>query len=185
MGTHGHGGIKHAFLGSVTERTLRSTERPVLAVKENSAQASRPIQRILLAVDFSKHSDRALEIAAFLARRMRASVDVIHAFDLPSDYLPYASSFGMDLERKIQAAATERLDAIREQLEKSDIPVSLQCRRGHPSSVIAAVAEETRCQLIAMGTRGARGLSHVLLGSVAERTIRTAPCSVLAVPAEA
>jgi nucleotide-binding universal stress UspA family protein len=50
--------------------------------------------------------------------------------------------------------------------------------------VITELAEEIGCQLIIMGTRGNTGLSHVLLGSVAERTLRAAPCSVLAVHAE-
>ena len=64
------------------------------------------------------------------------------------------------------------------------MPVTLHSRRGHPSGVIAETAEEIGCQLIVMGTRGNSGLSHVLLGSVAERTLRMAPCSVLAVKAE-
>jgi nucleotide-binding universal stress UspA family protein len=57
-------------------------------------------------------------------------------------------------------------------------------RRGRPSLVIAEAAKELRSQLIVMGTRGSNGLEHALLGSVAERTLRRAPCSVLAVKAE-
>jgi nucleotide-binding universal stress UspA family protein len=183
MGTHGQGGLKHAFLGSVAERTLRTVDCPVLAVKEDPAKAEEPITRILLAVDFSIHSDRAIEVAAGLGKRLGATVDVIHALDLPLDHIPYASPFGVELEQEIQASANERLESVREHLEKSQLPVTLHYSRGRPSVVIAETAEEIGCQLIVMGTRGNSGLSHVLLGSVAERTLRTSPCSVLAVKA--
>jgi nucleotide-binding universal stress UspA family protein len=184
MGTHGHSGFKHAFLGSVAERTLRTVDCPVLAVKEDPAKAEESITRILLAVDFSVHSDRAVEVAVGLSKRLAASVDVIHAFGLPRDYLPYASPFGVELEQKIQACASERLESVSERFEESSVPVALHFRRGCPSVVIAEAAEEIGCQLIIMGTRGNSGLSHVLLGSIAERTLRTAHCSVLAVKAE-
>jgi nucleotide-binding universal stress UspA family protein len=183
MGTHGRGGVKHAFLGSVTERALRSLDRPILAVREDAETAATPIARILLAVDFSPHSDRAIEVTAGLAARLSAFVDVIHAIDLPPDYNPYLSSVGVELERKIEAEVSERLEGIREQLEKRQIRVNTHFRRGHPDAVISEVARQIGCQLIVMGTRGRSGLSHVLLGSVAERSLRTAPCSVLCVKA--
>lgn len=184
MGTHGHGGLKHAFLGSVAERTLRAAVRPVLAVKEDVARAEQPIRRILLAVDFSAHSDRAVETSAALARRLAASVDVVHAFDLPLDYVPYASDFGMELEQKIQASAAERLEGVRARLAEARVTATLHTRRGHASQVIAELAAELGSQLIVMGTRGNSGLAHVFLGSVAERTLRMAPCSVLTVTAD-
>ena len=184
MGTHGHSGLERVFLGSVTERVLRTLDRPVLAVKGDVAKAEEPITRILVAVDFSVHSDRAIEVAAGLAHSLAASVDVIHAFDLPADYNVYASTFGVELEQKIQAGASDRLESVRVRLSESGVRATLQSRRGHPSVVITEAAEQIGCQLIVMGTRGNTGLSHVLLGSVAERTLRTAPCSVLAVKAE-
>ena len=183
MGTHGHAGLKHAFLGSVAERTIRSVDRPVLAVKEEVAKAGEPIRRILLAVDFSAHSDRAADVAAALGPRLTARVDVPHAFDLPRDYMPYASDFAMELEQRIHASAAEGLEHVRERLARSRVPVTLHSRRGHPSEVIAEMAVELGAQLIVMGTRGSSGLPHVLLGSVAERTLRAAPCSVLVVKA--
>jgi nucleotide-binding universal stress UspA family protein len=183
MGTHGHGGLKHAFLGSVAERTLRTASRPVLAVKEDVAKAEQPIRRILLAVDFSVHSDRAVELAAGLAKRLAAAVDVVHAFDLPLDYVPYASDFGTELEQKIQTVAGERLESARERLAKAGVAANVHTRRGHASEVIADLAGKLGAQLVVMGTRGNSGLAHVLLGSVAERTLRMAPCSVLAVHA--
>ena len=184
MGTHGHSGLKHAFLGSVAERTLRGVACPVLAVKEDEAKASEPIIRILVPVDFSAHSDHAVEVAAGLAKLFTAKLDVIHAFDLPRDYTPYGSFFGMELEEKIRAGATERLAVIEQRLKDKQLDVTTQVGRGFPSVVIAKSAEENGCQLIVMGTRGNTGLSHILLGSVAERTMRAAPCSVLAVKAE-
>lgn len=185
MGTHGHTGLSHAFLGSVAERTLRTLDRPVLAVKEEPDTAEAPIDRILLAVDFSTHAARALDVAAGLAERHEASVAVVHALDLPRDFIPFTSSLGVDLVEKLRINASEQLEEIRKQLEARDIPVHVHIRRGNPSVVICEAAEEIGCQLVVMGTRGASGLSHVLLGSVAERTLRLAPCSVLAVKSDA
>jgi nucleotide-binding universal stress UspA family protein len=184
MGTHGHSGIKHAFLGSVAERTLRTAPCPVLAVKESGPTAAAPISRILVAMDFSPHAEEAAQVATRLAKRLSASVDVLHVFDLPRDYIPYASVFGTELEQKVESGVAEKLESVRERLEATDVPVTLHYRRGHPSVVIADTAEQSGCQLIVMGTRGQTGLSHVLLGSVAERTLRAAPCSVLVVKAE-
>jgi len=184
MGTHGHSGIKHAFLGSVAERTIRSVDRPVLAVKGDSKQASEPIAKILLAVDFSEHSERAVEITLSIAKRLGASVDLVHAFGLPRDYTPYATHFGDDLEQKVKTCASERLDAIRDRFEAKQVPVMIHFRRGLASEIIAEVAEQIDCQLVVMGTRGNTGMAHILLGSVAERTLRMAPCSVLVAKAD-
>jgi nucleotide-binding universal stress UspA family protein len=183
MGTHGRGGLQRAFLGNVAERALRTLDRPILAVKEDPESAAKPIAKILLAVDFSPHSDRAVAAAAGLAARLSATVDLIHAFNLPADYNPYLSAVGAELERKIEADVFERLESVRQQLEKRQIRVKIHFRRGHPDAVIADAARQIGCQLIVMGTRGRNGLSHVLLGSVAERTLRAAPCSVLCVKA--
>jgi nucleotide-binding universal stress UspA family protein len=185
MGTHGRRGLQRAFLGSVTERALGTLDRPILAVKEDAESAAKPISKIVLAVDFSPHSDRAVEVAASLAARLSASVDVVHAFDLPADYNPYLSAAGTEIERKIESNILGRLEAIREQLGQRKIRVHTHFRRGHSDAVITDLATQIGCQLIVMGTRGLTGLQHVLLGSVAERTLRMAPCSVLCVKAAA
>jgi nucleotide-binding universal stress UspA family protein len=185
MGTHGRRGLQHAFLGSVAERALRALDVPILAVKEDVDAAAKPIAKIVVAVDFSPHSDRAVEIAADLAARLSAFVDVIHAFDFPPDYNPYLSDSGVELERRIEADVSEKLEHIRKRLEQRQIRVNTHFRRGHPSAVIADVARQVGCQLIVIGTRGRGGVAHALLGSVAERTLRAAPCSVLCVKAAA
>jgi nucleotide-binding universal stress UspA family protein len=183
MGTHGRRGLQRAFLGSVTERALRTLDSPILAVKEDPEAAAKPIERILLAVDFSPHSDRAVEAAAGLAARLSASVDVVHAFDPFVGYNPFLSDAGAEVQRKIESGVLERLATIREQLAQRGVRANTHFRHGYPVTVITDLARQIGCQLIVMGTRGLRGLEHVLLGSVAERTLRTAPCSVLCVKA--
>jgi nucleotide-binding universal stress UspA family protein len=179
MGTHGHRGLEHAILGSVAERTLRHATCPILAVKEEAARAAEPIRRILLAVDFSPDSDRAVELTAGLAGRLGAHVDVVHALVLPQDHFASLAAFGVELEQKVRATVSEALDAVGLKLEKHDVPVTLITRPGRPSVVVSEVARESGSQLIVMGSRGRSGLAHVLLGSVAERTLRLAPCGVL------
>lgn len=183
IGTRGHAGIKLALLGSITQKTLRDLECPVFVVNEEAPLADRPITRILLPVDFSIHSDFAAELAADLAVRLEASVDLLHAFELPRDYTPYGWLFGPELEEKMLSDINKRLVEIRQSLEHRQLDVTAHGRRGAAAPLIAEAAEEFESQLIVMGTRGNSGLSRAFLGSVAERTIRAAPCSVLAVKA--
>ena len=183
MGTHGYGGIKHAFLGSVAERTIRTLACPVLAVKSASPDATPPIRRILVPVDFSSHSDRAAALAAGLATRLGASIDLLHSIDFAPESAGYLTPDAMDFGRKLQAIASERLEQITQSIP-DDVETVVHLHRGKPASVIEAIAKQVGADLIVMGTHGHTGLSHLFIGSVAERTLRIAPCSVLAVKAD-
>jgi nucleotide-binding universal stress UspA family protein len=186
MGTHGRRGIQRAFLGSVAERALRTLDTPVLAVREDVETAAQPIAKIALAVDFSPHSDRAVEMAEALAARLSASIDLVHVLYVPLDYDPFPGVLPAsrdELERVMTAQASERLEKIRERLAQRGIRVQVHLDRGHPDAAIVGLARRAGSQLIVMGTRGRTGLAHVLLGSVAERTLRGSPCSVLCVRA--
>ncbi|HKJ23344.1 MAG TPA: universal stress protein [Myxococcota bacterium] len=186
MSTHGYGGIKHALLGSVAERAIRTIDRPVLAVKDAPGEAAEPWKRILVAVDFSDHADRAVEAAAELAARFDAAIDVVHALELPQSVVPYAwsASFGIELDERIRQSADEQMSAIEARLVARGVSPTLHVRAGRPAEVIPAAADELASDLIVMGTRGNTGIQHLLLGSVAERTLRHASCSVLVVTAE-
>lgn len=180
MGTHARSGISHAFLGSVAERAIRTLSLPVLAVKGDPEKGDAPIGRILLATDFSPSATRAASIARFLAGRLGASLDVLHVTEpAPS----YATAI-QGIEDQIQAAASQRLAAVCLELETADVPVQPHLLRGVPSHVIADVARSIGSDLVILGTHGHGGLAHLLLGSVAERTLRAAECSVLAVRAD-
>jgi universal stress protein A len=145
----------------------------------------KPIRRILVATDFSRHADRALEQAAGWATALGSSVDVLHVYEAPLvELTPYHLAIPMQVLDGVRDRARERLEALREKLAADGIEVAVHLREGHPAEGIAAMARETGADLIVMGTRGNTGLKHVLLGSVAERTLRLAPCPVLTLHAD-
>ena len=160
---------------------------PVLAVKEDPETAAKPIAKIvaggrLLAPLRSRPRGRRPALAA----RLSAFVDVIHALDLPGRLrsLPLGGR-SPEIKRRDRGemSPSEARGHPRSRLEKRQIRVNNPLPPRAPRPVIADVARQIDCQLIVMGTRGRSGLAHVLLGSVAERTLRTAPCSVLCVQA--
>lgn len=184
MGTHGHTGLAHSLLGSVAERTIRAAQVPVLSVKQGSRGIEERPERILMATDFSPHSDRAIEVAGDYASRVGAHVHLLHAFEIPGNYVPYTMPMAADFGMLIQTRATEALSQAADKLRSRGLAVEEHLVRGRPSKVVLEEAERLQVPLVAMGTRGAGGLSHLLLGSVAERTLRMAPCAVLTVRAE-
>ena len=142
------------------------------------------MQRILVATDFSSHADRALDWGSALAARFSAELELVTSvftmplvtgapgYAIPSDYL-----------RGAREAADRRLDELTTGLVRRGLRARYTILHEDPSSGICARAKEVGAGLIALGTRGRSGLSHVLLGSVAERVARLAPCPVLTVHA--
>jgi universal stress protein A len=138
------------------------------------------IDKILVPVDFSKHSVAAMELAKQYAEAFDAEVQLIHVFSdvialAPPYGPPVPTNFGMKIER----SAAEHFEKWRKEHCPSDMKVTVRIRRGDPSSQIVELAQEAGVDLIIMGTRGLTGLRHVVLGSVAERTVRHAPCPVV------
>lgn len=145
-------------------------------------------KHILIPVDFSTHSTAALRLGADLAARFQSSLTLLHVYDplpyaLPADYEMYTPE-----QRKIILAELEKglATAQRRAETAGALRVHTQLIEGTPAKAIAEFAATKHIDLIVIGTRGRRGLQHALLGSVAERVVRTAPCPVLTVrsPAE-
>jgi len=137
------------------------------------------LRKILCPVDFSEGSGRALELAARLAREHGAELVVAHAWYLPPTAIEYSlSPDALDAIREDAAHGLEDVVARARGLGVTQLTSMLL--EGLPWTRIAEAAEG--CDLIVMGTHGRTGLSHVLLGSVAEKVIRHAHCSVLVVP---
>lgn len=138
------------------------------------------IQRILVPTDFSPHSDRALELAFELARALGASVQVIHCFEELSGGRAPLGSAGLD--PKLRANALERLKERVTGLQPEGVEVEFDVHPGiYPATAVVEAALKATPDLIVLGTHGRSGLTHALLGSVAEKVIREATCPVVTV----
>jgi nucleotide-binding universal stress UspA family protein len=141
-------------------------------------------QKILVPLDFSNHSNRALEVAIELAHKFDGRLHLIHAYPIhPILLSPYDMHLPVDFEREFRKASDLQMAACADHVRKADVAVETTCTPDLPSEAIVRCAEKIGADLIVMGTRGITGLKHVMLGSVAERTLRTAPCPVLTVKA--
>jgi len=139
-------------------------------------------RKILVPIDFSEHSARALEQAMALARTFGSELHLLHCYQINIGAIsPYGIVLPESFERDVRRAAIARLAEWREKVSAEGIRVEEHVTPQFPSEAIVQMAEELAVDLIVMGTRGLTGLKHVLLGSVAERTLRLAPCPVLAV----
>ena len=141
-------------------------------------------QKILVPTDFSEHADAALDTAIEVARSFGAKIWLLHCYAIhPAGVAPYAIAAPVSYAEDIRKAAVQRLRACCEKIETGGIVVEGSASQVYPPEAIAEKAEEIGADLIVMGTRGLTGIKHVILGSVAERTMRVAPCPVLTVKA--
>jgi nucleotide-binding universal stress UspA family protein len=141
-------------------------------------------KQILCPVDFSDFSDYAMRYAALLAQKFEARLTLLHVVapilvPLPGDALvpPMRQADLAD----IADACRERLTRTAGDLAEKGIAVACQVTSGVPYLEIIRVAEELHADMIVMGTHGRSGLVHLMIGSVAERVVRKAPCAVLTV----
>jgi len=137
---------------------------------------------ILVPVDFSDHSARAVETARELAKAFEAKLLLLHCYQVsPGAVSPYGIVLPEGFDREVREAAARRLEEWRDKAAADGVNVEACLSSTFPSMGITDAAGEQKADLIVMGTRGLSGLKHVLLGSVAERVLRTAPCPVLTV----
>ena len=113
-----------------------------------------------------------------------ARIELLHAYDFGQWVTPAEVIFVELAAEKIRLAAAKELRPLVDRGKKAEIEVSTHLALGTASQVIARRAEEENVDLIVMGTRGLETTKHLLLGSVAERTVRTAACPVLTVAAD-
>jgi nucleotide-binding universal stress UspA family protein len=138
-------------------------------------------RKILVPIDFSKHSDRALETAVDLARKYDAAVTVMHVYVIPTVPLPEGYIVaGPDQITEILNKTKDALDGARKRVvAMGAAKVDTLMAEGVAFTEIVRVAREKGYDLIVMGTHGRTGLKHALMGSVAEKVVRKAPCAVL------
>jgi len=140
------------------------------------------LRRLLVPVDFTETSDRALAYAIELARKFEATITVMHAYQIPVYGFPDAAYItASEVATQISNAAQARLDAIVEANKTAGIEMNVVLRDGVPWEEINHVAAEVKADLVIIGTHGRRGLARALLGSVAENVIRTSTLPVLVI----
>jgi nucleotide-binding universal stress UspA family protein len=180
MGSRGLTGLKHVLLGSVAERTVRTAPCPVLTVKHEE-KGGLKLRTIVVPMDFSPASNSALELAKSLAKDAGpAHLILVHAYYVPVELEQFLIQQGNPVLDRLSETVTKDL----EKIQDAGISSEYVANRGAPERLIVELAKQKHADLIVMGTHGRRGLTHMLLGSVAERVVRTADCAVLTVQAK-
>jgi len=140
--------------------------------------------RILVPTDFSSPSDAALDYARVLAAKFGSTLRILHVVDDPSSSEFVADGFSPSTEEiqdALTAQARTRLEHLVTSADRLRFHAYVDAVFGTPAAAIIDYAGATGTSLIVMGTHGRTGMAHLLMGSVAEQVVRTAPCPVLTV----
>jgi len=178
IGTRGRTGLSRILLGSVAEKVVRHAPCSVLAVHPDGE--IKAFSNVLVPVDFSESARHAAELAADLVVPGGAGITLLHVIDVPVAFYgePAIPGFMRDLDKH----SSDQLEAWATQLRsRTAVPVITRSRIGHPGAQTLAVLDqkESAIDLVVVGTHGRTGVSRILLGSVAEKIVRHAPCPVL------
>jgi nucleotide-binding universal stress UspA family protein len=185
VSTHGRTGIRRFLLGSTAEHVVRRSPVTVLVAR---GAARGEFRRVLVGTDFSPPAEKALRQAIALSAP-GALIDVVHVWHYPP------GAWGLEtladntealeaLRSALTQGAVERGKKLLDEWKGSGRQVRFELLHGPAASALTTRAETQGCDLIAIGTHGYRGFRRFLLGSIAEATVRHAPCSVLVAHAE-
>ncbi len=169
IGTHGRTAISRLLLGSVAETTLRHAPCSVLAVREAPARFG----RILVGTDFSPASKPALVQANALAKRLGAEVTLIHVYVAPRPLWGEAQVELGDIDTQLRQSM---VDVHRDYF---DVPFEIALMQSDNAALaMGEYAAAHDMDLVVVSTHGRTGIKRMLMGSVAEKTVRHAPCAV-------
>ena len=178
--TRGREEISRYLLGSVTEKVVRLSSIPVLtAGRQSDEQLTFPYEDVLIPTDGSTGATHAAEHGLSLAASLDATVHVLSVVD--------DTSLGLDVRSTVAGEESEQaaIDAIEEVVSEAETHGVTNTNRyiehGTPIGVILDTIESNDIDAVVMGTTGRRGTDRVLIGSVAEKTVRSAPVPVITV----
>jgi nucleotide-binding universal stress UspA family protein len=186
VGTHGRSGLRRFFLGSISERVVRLSHTNVMVARAllTPDAGQRGYRRILVPTDFSAPAARALELSFDLAAP-GARIEIVHFWQVPvtasTPYAPFkAAEDALTTVREAMAEAAEQSgQTLLERYRASGVDLSYHAVEASPAHGIHDRLAQGDYELVAVGSHGRRGIRRLLLGSVAELTVRHAPCSVL------
>ena len=181
VGSKGRTGLPRLLLGSVAEQVVRHAHCPVLVARPTLHHGV-----VLVATDLSDPSMPAVAAGAAEARRRKAKLVVLHAVEFGSVEVALEEIVmdltqrdkGWKLDEQLRASVEGRL---RDALAQCNAQGEARVVDGVPAAAVVRAADDLGAELVVIGTRGRTGLARVALGSTAERIVRTAACSVLAV----
>jgi nucleotide-binding universal stress UspA family protein len=188
MPTHGYTGLRHVLLGSTAQRVVQHSPCPVFIVrgKKQRSKTGRDlsISTILAPVDFSSCSRQGLQYAIGFANEFAARMILLHAIYLGYIYSSEGTAI-YDIPG-LQEAARKNAESQMRKLVRTvnfgSAKFETKFTEGSPVRDICAFAKDHDTDLIITSTHGLTGLERVLIGSIAEKVVRHAPCSVLVVP---
>lgn len=192
--THGRGAISRAWLGSVADALLRHSDRPLLLVrpeKGEPAPENPGLDRIVVPLDGSDFSESILDLAVGMARAFDSELHLLRVVAYPveiaSPYLPHTVQMNQAVVDQARVAAEEELTRVSERIAEEGLKIEsrvvVDSQAGH---AICAECQEMNADMVVMATHGRGGLSRTLLGSTADKVIRSAHTPVLVRrPAEA
>ena len=140
---------------------------------------------ILCPVDFSGTSTHALETAIELAKQLNTKIHLLHVYQYPAFSMPeadLATPIDISIQDDYIKRLRKQLDDLCNKYSDSGIAIDSTLAEGVPYVEIVQAAKDINADLIVLGTHGRTGLSHMLLGSVAERVVRSSTVPVLSVP---
>ncbi len=138
-------------------------------------------QHLLVATDFSDVSGQALEVAVELALERSASLTVVHTCEVPTYAYADLGLAPLDLLTPIADVAGKRLEELLRSVRERCPKAVGVLKVGVPWEQILAAAAETGADLVVVGTHGRRGVAHAVMGSVAERIVRSSPIPVMTI----
>jgi nucleotide-binding universal stress UspA family protein len=182
-GTRGHSTLRRLLVGSTATRLARACPCPVWIVRP---QQSIELRSILVPLDFSKVSEKALSLAASLSLAVGAELHLLHVCDVDDLHMvpPLFDQAAADLQHERQhdrQGAFERLERSLECCAAAHPSASLHVAQGAPWQVIGSMADKFHADLIVMGSVGRSGLSGMLIGNTAEKTLHASQHSMLIV----
>jgi len=187
VGSRGLGAVGRAVLGSVSRGVVRSATCPTLVVKGGR---SRRIASLLIGLDGSTNSRRAVAFVAGLAAPRRGRVALVAAVErlrprslglMPASVRATLAGELAALNEEREGAAKRELESAAGQLEKAGWKVTTSVRAGTPVDELLAAATGAHADVVVVGARGTGGVARLLLGSVAEGVLNRCPVSVLIV----
>jgi nucleotide-binding universal stress UspA family protein len=189
MTTHGRGGVRRAWLGSVTDQLIRTSEVPILVVRPREGEAAESavnLAEILVPLDGSPLAEAVLEPAAALARLWDGEmslVQVVRPIVLDSDpVLPFPIGYSDQATTIRRESAQDYIRDVAERLRESGVKASgVAVIGGGIADTLLNLARPERIGLVAVATHGRGGLRRLALGSVADKLVRAAEVPVLVV----